>query len=88
MRAELVDQSAAPFGVAKGQQALRQQLHANRRGIVLPQFVGQQGRNPVAAKHPAHRCARPRVCQQIVLVAPEHVPISGANRLTFARLVY
>ena len=56
------------LGVAKGEQTLGQQLHTHRRAVVLRQLLGQQRRNPVAAEHPAHRRAGPRLGQQIVSV--------------------
>ncbi len=81
MGAEFLQQSGAAQRVAKRDEFFRQKLHAHRRAVVLGQFLGQQGGNPVAPEHLAHRRRRPRSCQQFVLLLPQHgglLPWAGA----------
>ena len=85
MRAELVQQPVAPVGVAKGDQPLGEQLHPDRRAVVLRQLLGEKRRNPVAAEQPAPRGPGASLGEQVVLFLPEHVPHSGCNGLTYER---
>src|SRR5207249_985195 len=74
---------------AERDQTLREQLDAHGRALVLRQLVGKQGRNPVAAEHPAHRRAWAGLGQQIVLFFPEHAPEPPLRMVRpFRRLVY
>src|SRR5690242_21782843 len=58
MGAELVHQPDAALGVAKGDEALTEQLDAHRRAIRPRQLLGQHGGDPIAAEELAHRRAR------------------------------
>ena len=72
MRAELIQQAVAAFGVAERDQLLGQKLHAHRRAVVLRQFFGEQGRYPVATEHLAHRRSSRRAGQQVILFLAKH----------------
>ena len=84
MRAELVDQAEASFGVAKCDQPLRQQLHAHRRAVVLRQFLGQQSGDPVAPEHLAHRRALTGLGQKVILFRAQHDSSRGPRWLVAA----
>src|SRR5204862_7683371 len=72
--AELVDQPETVPGVAKCDEALREQLDPHRRAIRLGQLLGEQRRQPVAPEELAHRRARAGARQKFVLFCP-HVPL-------------
>src|SRR4051812_25708701 len=72
MGAELVSQRIVALRVPPGQQPLGQKLHPHRRAIVLRQFLGVHRRNPITAKHLAHRRARAGLRGKRVLLRPEH----------------
>ena len=72
MGAELVDQSIPALAVAEGKQPLREHLHPHRRAVVLRQLLDHERRDPVGAKHLAHRRAGAGLRQQVVLFFPEH----------------
>src|SRR5204862_4474776 len=74
MGAELVDQPEPPLRVTEREQALREQLHADWRTVVVRELFGQQRRNPVAAEQPAHRRAGTGQREQVILFFPEQLP--------------
>src|SRR5262245_34871488 len=63
VRAELVHQGVASIAVAERDQPLREELHADRRAVVLRELLGQQRRQPIASEHPAERRFRPSLGQ-------------------------
>ena len=71
--AEFLDQAQPALGVAKRQQLFGQQLNPHRRAVIVAQFPGQQGGDPVAAEHRAHRRAGRRPGQQVILFRTQHV---------------
>jgi hypothetical protein len=54
MRAMLVQDAHAPFGIAKGHQVFAQEAHAHRRAIALGDFLGQACGDPVTAHQLTH----------------------------------
>ena len=77
MRTEFVDQAIVAVGVAEGDEALGQDLHAHRRAIVLRQLLRQQGWQPVAAEQVAHRGSRSGLRHEIVLFPGQHLALLG-----------
>src|SRR5688572_13748989 len=84
MSAELVDQAVAPLAVAERDHAFAQQLDPHRRTIVLRQFFGQQGRDPVAPEEIAHRGAGAGLGQEVVLFLAKHGAILPGELVRFS----
>ena len=72
MGAEFVDEPELAVAVAEGDQPLGEDLHPDRRTIVLGQFFAEQGRQPVAAEKITHRRAGAGLGHEIVLFLLQH----------------
>ena len=73
MRAEFVDEAELALAVAEGEQPLGEDLHSDRRTIVLGQFLAEQDRQPVAAEQIARRGSRAGLTEQIILGFGQHL---------------
>ena len=72
MWAKLVDEADAALAIAKTDELLAEQLHADRWAIRFRQFAGHEGRNPIPPHHVAHRRTRSYPGHQLVLFACQH----------------
>ena len=70
--AGLVQQPDTALGISKGHQVLAQQPYPDGRTVRRGQFGGQQGRNPVAAHHLAHRGALGGASERFIFNVGEH----------------
>ncbi len=70
--AQFIHQPESSFGVAKGDEFFRQQLHAHRRTVGFWQFVCKQCRDPVTAENCPHRRAGPGLGDQIISFFSQH----------------
>src|SRR6516164_682990 len=72
MGAKFVNEAEAAFGIAKRNKPLREQFYPHRRAVVFGEFLGQQCRQPIAAKQSAHRGTGTGLRQKIILFFSEH----------------
>ena len=69
VRAQFVQQADAAVGVAERDKVLAEQADAGGGTIGFGDFLGQQGRNPIAPHGIAHRRARPNPGDEFVVLA-------------------
>ncbi len=72
MGAEFIHQPVAALAVAEGDQPFAQQLDPDRRAVILWQLARKKRRDPVLAKHLAHRGTRVGLRQQFVDFLAQH----------------
>ncbi len=68
MRAQFVEHADAALAVAKDDEVLAEQAHPHRRAIGFGDFLGQAGRDPVAAHDLPHRRRSFDAAQQVVFL--------------------
>src|SRR5690242_17555644 len=78
MGAKFINQTDLSFAVAKANQALPHQLHADRRAIGLRNFRRQKEWCPVASQQLAHDCSRANAAELIVLFTRHHGDVSSS----------
>jgi hypothetical protein len=80
VRAIFVEYADAAFAVAEYNEILAEQAHLDRRAVGLGHFLGQAGRDPVAAHDLAHRRVALDAAQQVVFLGRHHGGVSLGGR--------
>jgi hypothetical protein len=80
VRAAWFDQTHAPLRIAKRHELLAEELHAQRRTVRRRQLARKRDREPVAPKVLAHRRARARASQKLVVGRRKHQASITAKR--------
>ena len=86
MAAVLIEQPYAPFGVAKSDKVLSQELDVLRIAIRVRQLGSLQCRQPIATHCCSHPRARPHAAHQLIVFASEHAA-GAVRRLAHARRI-
>ena len=85
VRAKFIEDAEPPLGVAEHYQALAEQLDAQRRAVGLGYFLGEAGRDPVAAHDLSHRRTALDAAQEIIFFGVMRRFLKVAAKLTLAR---